>query len=63
MEMSVKIGDKFISRNGCIYVVVDEYINGNYKMTEQRGRKKPVQKSVPAWAIGNNLKSGYWTIA
>lgn len=62
-KLSVKIGDKFVSRNGFFYVVTGEYANGNYKMTEQKGKKKPVQKSVPLWAIQNNIRGGYWAIA
>lgn len=60
MVDSYAIGSRFVSREGYLYEITDTYYNGNYRVTEQRGRRRPVQKSIPAWAITNNVRGGYW---
>lgn len=60
MTDSFAIGSRFVSREGYTYEIIDSYLNGNYRVMEQRGRRQPVQKSIPAWAITNNVRGGYW---
>lgn len=60
MTDSFAIGSRFVSREGYTYEIIDSYLNGNYLVMEQRGRRRPVQKSIPAWAITNNVRGGYW---
>lgn len=60
MTDSFAIGSRFVSREGYTYEIIDSYLNGNYRVMEQRGRRRPVQKSIPAWAITNNVRGGYW---
>lgn len=60
MTDSFAIGSCFVSREGYTYKIIDSYLNGNYRVMEQRGRRRPVQKSIPAWAITNNVRGGYW---
>ena len=61
-KISYSVGSRFVSREGYLYVIVDCFVNGNWKLSEQRGRKKPVFKSVPSWAIDNNIRGGYWSV-
>ena len=60
MTDSFAIGSRFVSREGYTYEIIDSYLNGNYRVMEQRGLRRPVQKSIPAWAITNNVRGGYW---